>query len=109
MILDNSMEHKRSSADIVLFDQVDRDTLYLVYVNLSTLRMKSKHSASFDLSKGVLKVYSPFYDWPVLQLHAPQVSNGSQDSNWVAFCMVGGLGLKGIVPVNTVSKSRPNV
>ena len=72
MVLDNSMDQKRSTADVVFFDQVDRETLYLVYVNLNTLRMRQKpKSPSFDLSKGVLKVYAPFYDWPVLQLQAP--------------------------------------
>ena len=65
--VDNSMVAARSSADIVTFDVVDRQTTYLVYINLSTLRLKNKpKNASYNLSQGVLKLYSPFYDWPIL-------------------------------------------
>jgi hypothetical protein len=79
-------------------------------VNLNTLRTKTAaKNNSFNLSQGLLKVFSPYYDWPVLQLHAPQVDGTNHDSNWIAFCLIGDQGLRGIYPLNNISKDHPNV
>ena len=66
-----------------------RDQTYLVYVKKSEKLFGSTS----------IKVFSPFYNWPVYHLYAPATAQ-DQGDYWLAFCLVGREGIKGIYPLN---------
>lgn len=71
---------------------------YLVYVSL--------FNSNITYNDVSIKIFSPFYNWPVYHLHAPSVT---QSKYWAAFCYDGSLGIKGIYPLNSYSAIKPNL
>lgn len=57
-----------------------------------------------------LKVFAPYYDWPVFQLNAPARPVAAADEiYWLAFCLTGKEGIKGLYPLNRYSGTRPDL
>lgn len=67
-----------------------RDQTYLVYVSDATASTS-------------LKIFSPYYNWPVYKL------NSNVKGNWLAMCIIGREGIKGIYPVNVSGPTDKSV
>ena len=63
----------------------------------------AKQFTKKDFSDVSVKVFSPFYNWPVFHIHAPS----TEQMYWAAFCFYPQDGLKGIKPVNKVVGHKP--
>ena len=75
------------------------DKHFLVYISVQT-------QSAFQSNDVGVKVFSPFYRWPVYHIRQPAFSqNGYTD--WVAFCFDGEEGIKGLYPVGKYVSVEP--
>lgn len=60
-------------------------------------------------SQAQIKVFSPFYEWPVYIFDVPAQIPNPTINHWVVFCLNGKLGLKDLAPLNIMTQASPDV
>jgi hypothetical protein len=56
-----------------------------------------------------LKVFVPFYNWPVYTFEVPALPANKEERIWTAFCFNGATGLKDVRTLSVLSKDEPDV
>jgi hypothetical protein len=101
-------------ADVIKFDTIG-DYQYIVYVSLYKHRGSPKASTtappelSLDDSQAQLKVFSPYYSWPVFIFEVPAQASSPTYNYWTAFCFEGRSGLRNLTPINALTQGVPDV
>lgn len=102
-------------SDVIKFDYIG-DYQYIVYVSLYKHKATSPRAypnvtqdLSLAESKAQLKLFAPYYSWPVYVFDIPAAPATSTNNYWTVFCFNGVDGLRGLTPINTLSSGAPDV
>ena len=102
-------------ADVIKFDYIG-DFQYIVYVSLFKHKNASPRADKDNLpdltlaeSQAQLKVFAPFYTWPVYIFEVPARQADPTYNYWTVFCFEGKSGLKNLTPVNALTQGAPDV
>ena len=101
-------------ADVIKFDYIG-DFQYIVYVSLFHHRTSPKATTNqapeltLSESQAQLKVFAPYYSWPVYIFEVPAQAANPTYNYWTAFCFDGKGGLKNLTPINALTQGIPDV
>jgi hypothetical protein len=111
-LLTDSQNSGEKGADVIKFNYIG-DFQYIVYVSVYQGPKGPKAGPSDELSlsesQAQIKVFAPYYAWPIYTMEVPSLSNAGDNKYWSAFCFSGQSGLKDVRMINELSNKAPDV